>query len=204
MTDGKSKVVVRPKAFVAMMLHGTTHKNEVVHGILLGTSKGGILTITDAAAVSHGAPTLPLVETALGLVQAKSEDTIVGWYTAPLLLKDSRPGPVALRMVASLETDTNAPALLVLDNSALAACLNDTTVPESTIKAYGKDSLGKQWVDPLVLTLEDSQSGFRALKEAVAQNVGAEDLEDHLSGPASSPWYPNPSLANVLAKLGIK
>jgi hypothetical protein len=48
-----------------------------------------------------------------------------GMVHGPELLSDTRPGPVALRMVAALGADEKQPepALIVLQNPVLAACL---------------------------------------------------------------------------------
>jgi hypothetical protein len=193
MTKGKDgskrKVVVQPQAFVEMTLHAVRHKHEAVHGLLLGSCEKNVITITDAVAVSHGAPTRPLVETAIGLAQAKTEATIVGWYTAPPLLNDTKPGPVALRMAANLETDKVDPTLIVIQNAALAASLKGEGKPDDVLQALGKD-FGKQWLDPLEISLENPSNALKSVKDAVEKGVQLNDFVDHLDGDVISPWYP--------------
>ena len=91
-------VLVQPLA--AMTAHCQTHPNESVHGILLlgrceTASSSEVVVVTEAP---------PVVEAVLGLVMQNHDKTtiVVGWYMAPMLLEDTRPGPVALRMVANL------------------------------------------------------------------------------------------------------
>ena len=190
MAKGKAsqtKVVIKPEAFTAILLHAVHHKHDSVHGVLVGSSTKDTITVHKAVAVSHGAPTRPVVETALGLIQAKSDDTIVGWYTAPALLEDSKPGPVALRMAANLETDQVEPTLLVVQNAGLAACLKGEGKAEDAIEALGKD-FGKQWLAPLDLTLESPTEALKSVKDSIAKGVKINDLLDHLDGQEFLPW----------------
>jgi hypothetical protein len=192
-------VSVRPKAFVSMVLHATKHKTTSVHGVLLGSITGGNITVDDAVPISHGAPTKPEVEIALGLLPDTSN--IVGWYTAPELLEDTRAGPVALRMVASLDHagDKKEPTLIVLDNAALALSLKGQGKPDAAVQAYGKD-FGGQWLDPLKVSLEISSNATLAAQEGFKQGVEINDWVDHLEGPASTPWYPNKDLNLLVDK----
>jgi Uncharacterised protein family (UPF0172) len=231
------KVVVRPKAFCSMVLHAAKHKNEVVHGILLGSSSsntpgaavvagskskttitGGVVTLTvhDAVPVSHGTPTRPLIETAIGLIEASSSQeaesnncTIVGWYTAPTLLNDTRPGPIALRMAANFEVKkgvNNATTggevqhqpstLLVLQNAAIGPCLQGkaNTAANDVVKALGKD-FGDQYLEPIDLVVDNGEAACQAVAQAYKANISCNDLVDHFNGPPSTtPWYPNPEL----------
>ncbi len=137
----------------------------------------------------HGTPTRPLVETALGLIQTNiGQKTIVGWYTAPALLQDTKAGPVALRMVANLETDDVEPVLLVLQNEKLAACRKGEGTAENLLKAFGKDDLGGQWVRPLECTIKDASSAIEQMKTGTSSSPTIHDFVDHLEGSASTPW----------------
>lgn len=206
-TDGsKNSVQVHPTAVVSMMLHARKHKNVSVHGFLLGTSSSNVVTVSDAVPVSHGAPTKALIETATGLLGAADgvNSSIVGWYTAPALLEDTRPGPVALRMVAALGADASKPepALIVLQNEALTKCLQQqgTEQVDAVIQAFGKD-FGQQWLESIPVKVQDTANATRAAKEGLESNVQVNDLMDHFEGPASStPWYPNKELSSLVSK----
>lgn len=178
------KVSVESPALVSMMQHSLSHKYQAIHGLLLGTVSGDTIVAKNAVPVCHGTPTRPLVETAIGLVQAKVEHKIVGWYVAPALLKDRKPGPAALRMVANLETDEFEPVLLVLQNAALAACLKGEEKMDDILYAFGKDDLGDQWVRPLDCPVKASTSAIEQVKIGKPIN----DLIDHFEGDASTPW----------------
>jgi hypothetical protein len=198
--SSKNAVVVQPKAVATMILHASTHKNTSVHGILIGSIQKNVVTVQDAVPVSHGAPSQPLVEMATGLLNADS--SIVGWYTAPELLNDKRPGPVALRMVAALGADEKKPepALIVLQNSALAACLQGKEEATAAFEAFGKD-FGQQWLEPLKLTVDNSTGASKATQEGFKAGTVVNDLMDHLDGPAATtPWYPNKELTTLVGK----
>ena len=184
MTNNK-KVVVLPQAFTEMTLHAMRHSHATIHGLLLGTVQADRLTVQDAVPVCHGAPTRPLVETVLGLVPQKE---IVGWYTAPALLEDTKPGPVALKMVASLVPDqkTENVTLLVMNNMALATALKAGGKPEDILVALGKD-LGDQWLEPLPLSLE--KDAWKSVQDAVEKGVKINDFVDHLEGDDFAPWF---------------
>jgi hypothetical protein len=195
MTAGGSKnsVVLRPKAVATMLLHAAKHTNTSVHGILLGSIEKNVVTVQDAVPISHGAPTQPLVEMATGLLNADS--SIVGWYTAPELLQDKRAGPVALRMVAALggavaDENKPEPALIVLQNSVLAACLQGKEQADTAFEAFGKD-FGQQWLEPLKMTVENTPGASKATQEGFKSGTVVNDLMDHLDGPSSNTWFPN-------------
>lgn len=187
--QSSNKVSVESLALVSMMQHSVSHKYEAIHGLLLGAVAGDTIIVKNSVAVCHGAPTRPLVETAIGLVQAKTEDKIVGWYTAPALLKDSKPGPVALRMAANLETNELEPVLIVLQNAALAGCLKGEGKIDDILRAFGKDDLGNQWLRPLQCTVKDSSSAIEQVKKERENKTKICDLVDHLEGDASTPWF---------------
>lgn len=230
-----SSVTVLPAAAVAIALHSIRHKSSSVHGLLLGRCEGGDkkkngtttrVVVTDAVPVSHGAPSMPVVETALGLLQqhCKSKDKddaaavhIVGWYTAPMLLEDTRPGPVALRMAANLATAATAsgeqePILLVVQNKELAAAFKGTvTAVDSTnqsfVKALVRD-FGNQWLDPVTTVMEQPKDVATAIQQAAKQGIMVSDLIDHFeeiaSSPAPSSWYPNREVSALIKNVDLK
>ena len=203
--DNKNSVEVSPRAFVVMAMHATRHRNDSVHGVLLGSYENNLTKVRDAVAVSHGAPTRPLVETAIGLIESslKPDDKtkIIGWYTAPMLLEDNRPGPVALRMTAGLASDSMEPALLVIQNIALAECLRGEGKVDTVLQSFGRD-FGQQWLEPIKTTVNDTSKACQAAKKAYkSESVALNDLVDHFEDPDLSPWYPNKNLTKQLDKL---
>ena len=110
----KDSVIISPEVFALMAAHAASHPTTAIHGVLIGNrnSSTNKVDVTDAFPICHENPTKPLVETALALVQSNLEgqqqkdndkkSCIVGWYTAPELLYEKKPGPVALRIVAGL------------------------------------------------------------------------------------------------------
>ena len=193
------KVVVRPSAFCKITLHAGQHKNEAVHGILLGSSENKVIIVQEAIAVCHGAPTMPLVETAVGLVQAKSDLKIVGWYAAPRLLADTRPSPVGMRMAANLATDSIESTLIMVHNANLAKCLREEGKADGVLNAYGKD-FGQQYMEPLETTVEGATGAAQAAQEAFKQALTMNDLVHHLDQPASSSWYTNRDISKLVDK----
>lgn len=208
-----ASVRVSPQAAASMALHCLRHKHASVHGVLLGHCKSDTVVVVDAVPVSHGTPTMPLVETALGLIphlkSSGNEGTtvdvvgIVGWYTAPALLEDCTAGPVALRMAAQLSTSSVESVLLVVQNEKLAQLLTqeapantNTTTYQSMVKAFGRD-FGNQWLDPIVsLTVDQPDTVAKALSHAMRLENAAtfvSDLEDHFDDPTVL-WYPNSKL----------
>ena len=196
-TTTTKKITMTPLASLSMALHATRHSTEAVHGVLLGyhDNNNNEWIVTDAVPITHGTPTLPIVEVALGLLphcigkQPEQSDSssattitttrarqIVGWYTAPMLLHDTQPDPLALRMMTNLAqaaaTATDATTtsstsqlltvaaatnlfLVVVQNEALASFLNgktdDSSVPATSfIKAYTKDTTTNQWLKPIM------------------------------------------------------
>jgi hypothetical protein len=201
----KEKVVVEAAAFVGMLLHARQHKHQAVHGLLLGKcSKGGSpVTVTEAVPICHGTPVQPWIESALAMVEAhlESETQMIGWYTAPMLLDDTRPGPVALRMASILETENGAQStLIVVQNKAAAQCFTDASQASSALQAFGKD-FGNQYQESLITTLAgDTAKLCLALQKAVSSKVPSNDFLDHLEGSASTVWYPNKELAKVASQ----
>jgi hypothetical protein len=199
----KDSVLVSPQAFVSMAMHAARHSTTVVHGVLIGSSSGHLIKVTDAIPVCHETPTTPLVETALALVQAQTcndSTKIVGWFTAPEVLENNRPGPVALRIVANLVTTDFEPVLLVLHNEQLGELLKGSGGSASNaIQAFGKD-FGKQWMEPLDVTVDKEPNASKAAQVAHLQGISINDLVDHWGGGASSEWHPTAALVKCLEK----
>lgn len=184
------KVKIAPVAFDGMIRHALRYPNESVHGILLGRVESGLLTVLGIAPICHGAPTRPLVEMGAGLVQVQTDHIIVGWYTAPSLLQDTRPGPVALRAVANLETPTTEPALIVLQNVALRACLDEKDgSAEEALAAFVKDDT-KQWLKRLPVTFDNPKECLLKLKASVDNEAQLTDFLDHLQEDEITAWLP--------------
>mmetsp|Transcript_13493 Transcript_13493/g.25883 ORF Transcript_13493/g.25883 Transcript_13493/m.25883 type:complete len:210 (+) Transcript_13493:62-691(+) len=207
MADDKEnykQVLVEPEAFVSMLLHARKHPHQVVHGVLLGSSKDNFsLVVAAAVPVCHGTPMQPWIETSLSLIEAQSEgDTkIVGWYTAPLLAEDTRPGPVALRMASILEASGSKPALIVLNNKAAGDCgKGDTNQVVTAVQAYGKD-FGNQYQEKISTLVFNSAKVTKALQEAIESKVSCNDFLDHLEGEPTTTWYPNPELTKLVTKI---
>jgi len=209
MSTKKSSVEVAPAAVVAMMLHASNHVHEAVHGILLGKHDNDKISVTEAVPVCHGAPTHPLVEAALGLVEKLSENkqvVVVGWYVSPRLFDDDKPGPAALKIVSSLVTtnsDDKEPTLLVLQNKSLAKVWQDgdeKAVAES-IQALGKD-FGKQWLEPLNSSIASAGKKNTAslVQKGRNEKLQVMDLVDHFEAddPTIAKWYPNESLTRFV------
>lgn len=226
-----TKITSAPQASLSIALHCIRHSTEAVHGVLLGyASNGGELIITDTVPVTHGAPTLPIVEVALGLLphclknntktnSIKTAIQIVGWYTAPMLVNDTRPDPLALRMIANLAQAatssstsgsslvTTDPILMVVQNESLAAFVKgmDVTTPTTFLKAYTKDSTN-QWLKPIddaMITVKSSNDVVGAVAKANDQDIMISDLldfYDECSTPSSSTvyWYPNDKIVALL------
>ena len=230
-----TKITSAPQASLSIALHCIRHSTEAVHGVLLGyVSSGGELIITDTVPVTHGAPTLPIVEVALGLLpycmkhntktnSIKTTIQIVGWYTAPMLVNDTRPDPLALRMIANLAqgaTSSSAsesllmkdPILMVVQNELLATFVKGTESQspiKSFLKAYTKDGTN-QWLKPIddkSITTKDRDDIVVAIEKAKDQRIVISDLldfYDECPAPSSSStsatacWYPNDKIVALL------
>ena len=188
--EKKNSVSVSPAAATSMILHAVQHPHDAVHGVLLGSFAANSVKVSEAVPVCHGAPTQPVVETALSLIETSKSDSVVvvGWYVSPRLVSDSRPGPAALKIVSGLAVTDKEPVLVVVCNDQLDKVLKgEQGVLESSLKGLGKD-FGKQWLEPLKLSVEDSAA--TAVQAAVKEAKPVADLVDHFeddSGAAS--WY---------------
>lgn len=207
------KVVVQPEAFVSMLLHARQNPHQAVHGVLLGQADDGtLMTVTSAVPICHGTPVQPWIEASLSLIEATQGDDnnnnkIVGWYTAPLLLDDVRPGPVALRMASILESSNSSSSsvgttLIVLNNQAVAAACSQSTGGDASaaVQAFGKD-FGQQYQEKIPTVVTNSAKALQALREATDSSVPCPDFLDHLEQEASTTWYPNDKLVQLVKKV---
>jgi hypothetical protein len=213
-------VTIAPQVFALMAAHAASHPTSAVHGILIGSRKGDTVTVADAFPVCHENPTKPLVETALALTQSILEDNkgsnnhaIVGWFTAPELLHETKPGPVALRIVANLAAamGDEEPVLLVLNNESIVELLiadenenlSNSMTASRTIQGFGKD-FGMQWMEPIAnLTVTDESKTTKAVIAMLNEDKEihiVKDLVDHWEEGASSEWTSASSLKSFANK----
>ena len=204
-----NKVSIEPEAYVSMLLHARRHAYQAVHGVLLGSTRSddnNTLVVQAAVPVCHGTPVQPWIETTLSLLEAQLQDDssskrIIGWYTAPLLLQDLRPGPAALRMASILDNGGKASTLVVLNNQAAADCCqgNVNQVP-AALQAFGKD-FGNQYQEKIPTVVLNSAKATKALEEGINSKIECNDFLDHLEGEASTVWYPNKELVKLVEKV---
>lgn len=226
MAEIKRTISVLPPAALAMALHCQRHGTEAVHGILLGTIDAkDIIVVTDAVPVTHGAPTAPIIEGAFGLlphcIKGEQKVSVLGWYTAAMLLQDTRPGPLALRIISNLggaassETESplmpvvKDPVLIVLQNDLLASLFHAGASAEASfLKAFGRDSRN-QWLSPIAsVEMQQIENVSTAILKAKEESVVISDLLDfyeECSAPKSSSsspatWFPNGKVAALLHK----
>mmetsp|Transcript_29977 Transcript_29977/g.30465 ORF Transcript_29977/g.30465 Transcript_29977/m.30465 type:complete len:219 (-) Transcript_29977:1721-2377(-) len=210
----KDSVTISPEVFALLVAHAASHPTTTVHGVLIGnrSKSNNKVDVTDAFPICHENPTRPLVETALALVQSNLEEEetnnkyIVGWFTAPELLYETKPGPVALRIVASLAAASSSrndpssfsgePVLLSLHNETIVNILAEKdSVASKVIQAYGKD-FGMQWMEPLDLTVLNESVAVKAVTDIINGKVNINDLVDHWDKGASSEWTLASSLSS--------
>jgi len=209
--DGnKDSVTISPEVFALLVAHAASHPTTTVHGVLIGNRKSNKVDVTDAFPICHENPTRPLVETALALVQSNLEGEtnkyIVGWFTAPELLYETKPGPVALRIVASLaassrgNSSSGEPVLLSLNNETIVNILAEKeSLASKAVQAYGKD-FGMQWMEPLDLTVSNESAAVKAVTDIFNEKFNINDLVDHWDEGASSEWTLASSLSSFTKK----
>ena len=188
-------VTVSTKAFVSIAIHSVCHRDEAVHGILVGKQSGDVVRVDEAFPLCHETPSRPLLDIAFALVEAQingyDDGTfIVGWFTAPENLTDNRSGPVALRVVATLASEEFEPVLLVVRNEELGDFISGTKGHASNaIKAYGKD-FGGNWMEPLMVSVEEESEAAMAVRDAYRNGNKVSDLIDHWEskGTLALPW----------------
>ncbi len=213
-------VSLAPEVFALMAAHAASHPMSAVHGILVGSKSGGDqVTVSNAFPVCHGNPTKPLVETSMALVQSILEEgdensSWFGWYTAPELLHETKPGPVALRIVANIaaamgdgdddgdDDNNNEPVLIVMKNESIVQLLmgdEKGVTASQTIQAFGKD-FGMQWMEPIEkLSVKGEAKATKALIGMLNQGSDVRmvrDLVDHWDQGAASEWTTAASFAS--------
>ena len=201
-------VTVQPKAAIAMAAHCQAHPHESTYGILLGRcdKSSMALVVQDALPVSHGAPSLPLAETALGLAELEAKKQagyfIVGWYTAPMLLEDTRPGPVGLRLAATMASSTMEPVLLVVQNKSLGDCVLNGSSAANLVQALGRD-FGDQWLETISTKVEKADAVGKGIQQARQQEMTAgTDLLDHMAD-VSKAWYPSKVISDLATTIEL-
>ena len=192
-----AKVIVKPEAFCAMSTHAANYPNDEIHGVLLGKFEDKTSTVYESVPVAHGPPTRPLAELALGLIPSLTEYDIIGWYTAPMLLEDTKPSPVALRVASSLKSGSIEPTLILLKNEAIATCLKGGSASES-LQALGKD-FADQYLDEIETTIEKSETLSKAAQSC--KEISVIDFSEHLDKPTHAEWFPNKELKRIIGSL---
>lgn len=172
------RIQVQPTAVTTMALHAMKHPYESCHGFLLGTRQESSITVQAAVPVTHGPPNLVQIEVAQKFL---SNQSIIGWYTAPQLASDTKAGPVALRVASSLATDETEPVLLVVQNESL-----DGKVA-SMLQGYGRN-FGNQWLESISTQVIEPEKAAKAIQQQANANP-AVDLLDHYQDN-SLVWYP--------------
>uniref|UniRef100_A0A7S2ULT8 MPN domain-containing protein n=1 Tax=Attheya septentrionalis TaxID=420275 RepID=A0A7S2ULT8_9STRA len=228
-------VRIAPEAHAMMISHAVQNVTTQVHGVLLGSFQGGeeeggdvnatpTLTITKAVPICHEAPTKPLVDMALLLVEkaSPSEQQIVGWYTSNEVMvqnsREERPHAPALRMASIIGSQLECPRhgggvlILVRNSGALAKLLvgpddddeDDKDLIHNAIQVLGKDSR-KQWLQEFqtVESTSESWEKSNALAQSAALKVQSGDIviQDYvnmLEAP-SVQWLENAALSKVIA-----
>ena len=187
-------------------IHGLTYPTTSVHGILVGKKTSSTTVhVTDAYPVCHETPTRTVVDLAISLVASKVEEDgeekkeIIGWYTAPEILEDSAPGPVALRIAANIASASASPTVLVvLNNSGLVELVAGGESCTSFLSAFGKD-FGGQWMENIKdVKVQDDEKAVGGIRKGVTATKGeggsVKDLTDHWQSGASSEWTTSSNL----------
>lgn len=197
--EEKKSVEIAAPAFSAMVAYAARHPSAAVHGVAVGTSDASKIVVSGVFPVCHGeTPTRPLVDAALALASSSLEASeggakIVGWFTAPALLRDEGSGPVPLRIVSTMGGDDADKVLLVLRNAAVGDVVRGGGgVASAAIAAFGKD-FGNQWMDPLEVTVPDEGDAVDAARKLYESGKGPTDLVEHWKDFPASDW----SIPNV-------
>ena len=195
----KKRVVIAPHAFATMVAYAAKYSTSSVHGVVVGTTTSDTINVTNIFPICHDeTPTKPLVDTALALVassleedSSSSKDKIIGWFTAPELLQDNTPGPVPLRIVATMDygVDDTDKVLLLVRNEEITNIIQDvdsTVNQPKAIEAFGKD-FGNQWMESLEVTITN-EGDAETLARKLASDETITDLVDHWKAVSTSKW----------------
>jgi hypothetical protein len=184
-----TSVKVSPRALVVIATHADRHRYSSVGGFLLGTSSENV---TGAIPVVHGPLTQPILDVALSLLDAETVQSIVGWYTAPRLLLDTKPDAVSLRVAAQLASDELEPVLLFVQNDKLGKFLeqqgNTTDELACFVQGLGRN-FGNQWLEGIETTVGTPNKNGKII-EAISAKLPVHDLLDHFQD-INLAWFPN-------------
>ena len=214
----KSNLSVAPKVHAKMMAHAIRNSHSVVHGILLG-KYGEELIISDVLPVCHSTPTKPILDMSLRLAEAyclANDDNenleIIGWYTAPEKQVDESPGPVALKIIRSIASNSESkePVLICITNNDVENFLKiekPNDIDNIGFSVYGKDG-GNHWNDLYKVESIKSSIGSWSASNQAAVDVSLDDelklydFEDHVSsgsaGVKDKDWIRNENIGNTL------
>lgn len=205
MPESEGKVVISPSAFTLMVLHAIRYRATPVHGILVGAPKDGdTIFVEEIFPVCHENPTNVLIESSIAMALSNIETSgsttkVVGWYTVPEMVTTSSPGPVAMRIVASLEINSHRQVLLNWKNDALGKIFDSEDYDQGDlVTAFGKD-FGKQWLKKLALSVEREDAAIKAI-QSLAKDRTLHDLVDHWNHPLSTEWPVPQELKSKIAK----
>lgn len=201
-----------------MMAHTIRNSHTVVHGILLGKYDGQ-LTVSDVLPVCHSHPTKPILDMSLRLAEAyclvngESENLeIIGWYTAPEKEVDESPGPVALKIIRSIASNSGSkePILICITNRDVENFLKlekSSDIDNTGFSVFGNDG-GNHWNDLYKLdSIKSSINSWSASNEAAVHvclddDMKCYDFEDHLGsgsgGIKEKDWIRNESIGKIV------
>lgn len=191
---------ITPQALAVIALHATKYQHSTVCGFLLGEIKeNNMAEVTEAVAVAHETVSLPLLDTAIGLLGSSAR--IVGWYVAPRLLADQRPDPVSLRVAAQLATEAYDSVLVVVQNEALVECIENKGSAPGFVKSFTRD-FGDQWLDEIKnQNTGDSKAAYTLISEALESETEIVDLVDHFQSPTTTSWSSHTEIAELSKRL---
>eukprot|EP00980_Cylindrotheca_fusiformis_P013511 scaffold3450_cov114-Cylindrotheca_fusiformis.AAC.16 len=193
MADTKPRITISPQAFLTISLHSAFYSNAVGHGVLVGTKSDSEVMVEHAFPICHEVPTKPLLDTAMALVKSEitgeGDTAIIGWFTSPEILSDTKADAVSMRICANISTDSADPVLLVLQSEKLGELASSSkgTTSSECFKAFGRD-FGKQWLEPLPLIVLQETITTEVTREAIRKGVVMYDLTDHWLHGSSSLW----------------
>uniref|UniRef100_A0A7S2S590 MPN domain-containing protein n=2 Tax=Mucochytrium quahogii TaxID=96639 RepID=A0A7S2S590_9STRA len=159
--DGESSYTVHRDAQLKILLHAAKHLYAEVNGVLIGTSKTGVVQVVDAIPLFHTPMFAPMLETSFALVEeyCKSNQTpegtrIVGWYNGPNRSNFSGVPDAATRvtnLIRSKYPDLNA-CILLVDTNALA----DPKQPG--VKVYQRTKTNANWTASTNMKIKDEKA----------------------------------------------
>lgn len=193
-----TSVEVSPRALVVIAAHAARHRYASVGGFLLGTSSENV---TGAIPVVHGPLTQPIIDIALSLLDAETVKLIVGWYTAPRLLMDTRPDAVSLRVAAQMANDELEPVLLLVQNEKLSEFMENKKENACFVQGLARD-FGNQWLEEIETTVGTKEYGN--IVDAISSKTSfpVNDLLDHFQD-INLAWFPNKKVEEFMASQSL-